>query len=171
MNFRKTTKDMLNSKPEVCEREADKGTHWSAGPACQWHRDRGELVAGETRRRRGLGRIWGHHHDPLTKADLPRCGTLTLPSSRVLVGVNGASAALRAVRQRAQPMPSQLRFTPSISESRESARNKNGEKWWSRGAWPRRRWARAELRRGRTARSSAMPPYPCSTVTKEAMPR
>ena len=32
-------------------------------------------------------------------------------------------------------------------------------------------WARAELRRGRTARSSAMPPYPCSTAAKEVTPR
>jgi len=129
------------------------------------------LVAGETRRQRGLARIQGHLRVPLTKTDSPRCETLTLPSSRVLAGVNGGLAALRAIRKRAQPMPSRLRFTPSISEPRESDRNNNGEKWWSREAWPRRRWARAELRRGRMARSSAMPPYPCSTVAKEVTPR
>ena len=146
------------------ERVADRGTHWSAGPARQWHRDRGELVAGETRRRWGFGRIQGHSRDPLTKADLPRCKTLTLPSSRGLVSVNGGSAALRAIRRRAQPMLTRLRFMPSISESRGSSRNKKEKKWWSREAWPRHRWARAELRRGRTARSLAMPPYPRSTM-------
>ena len=129
------------------------------------------LVAGETRRRRGLRGNWGHQRDPLTKADLPRCETLTLPSSRGLAGVNGGSAALWAIRRHAQPMLSRLRFTTSISESRGSARNKNGAKWWSREAGPRRRWARAELRRGWTARSSAMPPYPCSTVAEEVTQR
>ena len=84
---------------------ADRGTHWSAGPARQLHRDRGELVAGESRRWRGLGRIQGHSRDPLTKADLPRYDTLTLPSSRGLVGVNGGTAVLRAIRRHAQPMP------------------------------------------------------------------
>ena len=98
-----------------------------------------KLVASETQRRRGLWGNQGHQRDTLTKADLPRCKTLTLPSSRGLAGVNGGSAALRAVRRRAQPMPSRLRFTPSISEPRESDRNKNGVKWWSREAWLRRR--------------------------------
>ena len=74
-----------------------------------------------------------------TKVDLPRCETLTLPCSRWLAGVNGGTAALRAVRRRAQPMPSQLRFTLSISGSRGSSRNKNEKEWWSREVWPRRR--------------------------------
>ena len=53
--------------------------------------------------------------------------------------MNGGTAALRAVRRRAQPMPSQLRFTLSISGSRGSSRNKNEKEWWSREVWPRRR--------------------------------
>jgi len=51
-----------------------------------------KLIAGETRRRRGLRGNQGHQRNPLTKADLPRCKTLTLPSSRGLAGVNGGAA-------------------------------------------------------------------------------
>ena len=97
------------------------------------------LVAGETRRRRGIGRIQGHLLVPLLKANSLTYFPRALLDSRVLAVVNGGSAALRAIRRRAQPMPSQLRFTPSISEPRESDRDKNEEKWWSREAWPRRR--------------------------------
>ena len=118
MNFTKTTQDLQNSKLEGRERVADRWGLLTDGTHGQRDRDGGELIAGETRRRRGLGLIQGHHRDPLTKADLPRCETRTLPSSRGLAVVNAGSAALRAVRRRAQPMPSRLRFTPSISESR-----------------------------------------------------
>ena len=129
------------------------------------------LVTGETRRRRGLGRIQGHLRVPLLKATLLTYFTCALLDPRVLAVGNGGSTALRAIRRRARPMPSRRRFTPSISELRESDRDKNGGKWWSREAWPRRRWARAELRRGRTAWSSAKPPHPCSTVAREVTPR
>jgi len=88
-----------------------------------------KLVAGETQRRRGLGRIQGHLRVPLLKETLLTYFTRALLDPRVLAGVNGGSAALRAIHRRAQPMPSRLRFTPSISEPRESDRNKNGEKW------------------------------------------
>ena len=97
------------------------------------------LVAGETRRRRGLGRIQGHLRVPLLKATLLTYFTRALLDPRVLAVANGGSAALRVIHRRAQPMPSRLRFTPNISEPRESDRNKNGGKWWSREAWPRRR--------------------------------
>ena len=117
-----------------CEREADRGPTSQRDPLDSDIETGETLVAGETRRRRGLGRIQGHQRDPLTKADLPRCENLSLPSSRGLAGVNGGSAALRAIHRRAQSMSSQLRFTPSISESRGSARNKKEEKWWSREA-------------------------------------
>ena len=139
MNFSKTPQNLLYSEPE-CDRERlTRGPTGQRDPLASDTETGETLVAGETRRRRGLRGTQGHQRDPLTKADLPRCQTLTLPSSRGLAGVNGSSAALRAIRRRPQPMPSRLRFTPSISESRGSARNKNGEKWWSREAWPRRR--------------------------------
>jgi len=171
MNFSKTAKDLLHSD-QRCERERlTGGIRWHTGPTRQRDRDRGDA------RRRRNSTTARSRLDPralcvaLLKADSVTYFTRALLDPRVLVVVNGGSAALRAIRRRAQPMPSRLRFTPSISEPKESDRDKNGEKWWSREAWPRRRWARAELRRGRMARSSAMPPYPCSTVAKEVMPR
>ena len=97
------------------------------------------LIAGETRQQRGLGWIQGHLRVPLLKADSVTYFTRALLDPRVLAVANGGAAVLRAIRRRAQPMPSQLRFTPSISEPRESDRDKNGEKWWSREAWPHRR--------------------------------
>ena len=97
MNFSKTAKDLLNSEPEVCEREADRGTHWSAGPARQRHRDRGELVTGETRRRRGLGRIQGHLRVPLLKANSLTYFARALLDPRVLAVANGGAAVLRNI--------------------------------------------------------------------------
>jgi len=135
MDFTKSTQDLQNRKNQACEGERLTGGPTGQRDPLDSDTETGEkLVAGETRRRRGLRGSQGHQRDPLTKADLPRCENLSLPSSRGLAGVNGGSTALRAIRRRAQPMPSQLRFTPSISESRGSARNKKGEKWWSRDA-------------------------------------
>jgi len=76
-----------------CERERLTGGPTGQRDPLDSDTETGEkLVAGETRQRRGLGRIQGHQHDPLTKADLPRCGNLSLPSSRGPVGVNGGAA-------------------------------------------------------------------------------
>jgi len=47
--------------------------------------------------------------------------------------VNGGSAALRAIRRRAQPMPTQLWFTPSISyqgEALGTKKRRNGGAGW-----------------------------------------
>ena len=53
------------------------------------------LVAGEARRRRGLGRIQGHLRVPLIKATLLTYITRALLDSRVLAVGNGGAAALR----------------------------------------------------------------------------
>jgi hypothetical protein len=55
------------------------------------------LVAGETRRRRGLGRIQGHLRVPLLKATLLTYFTRALLDSMVLAVVNGGAAVLRGV--------------------------------------------------------------------------
>ena len=52
------------------------------------------LVAGETRRRRGLRRIQGHLRVPLLEATLLTYFTRALLDPRVLAVVNGGSAAL-----------------------------------------------------------------------------
>jgi len=139
MNFTKTAQDLQTVNQRCGTERLTGGPTGQRDPLDSDTKIGEKLVAGETRQRRGLRGNQGHQRDPLTKADLPRCENLSLPSSRGLAGVNGGLAALRAIRRRAQPMSSRLRFTPSISESRGSARNKNGEQWWSREAWPRRR--------------------------------
>ena len=55
------------------------------------------LVAGEARRRRGLGRIQGHLRVPLIKATLLTYFTRALLDSRVLAVGNGGAVALRGV--------------------------------------------------------------------------
>jgi len=55
------------------------------------------LVAGETRRRRGLGRIQGHLRVPLLKTDSVTYFTRALLDPRVLAVVNGGAAVLRGV--------------------------------------------------------------------------
>jgi len=55
------------------------------------------LVAGETRRRRGLGRIQGHLRVPLLKATLLTYFTRALLDPRVLAVGNGVAAVLRGV--------------------------------------------------------------------------
>ena len=55
------------------------------------------LVAGETRRRRGLGRIQGYLRAPLLKADSVTYFTRALLDPRVLAVGNGGAAVLRGV--------------------------------------------------------------------------
>jgi len=55
------------------------------------------LVAGETRRRRGLGRIQRHLRVPLFKANLLTYFTRALLDPRVLAVANGGAAVLRGV--------------------------------------------------------------------------
>jgi hypothetical protein len=55
------------------------------------------LVAGETQRRRGLGRIQGHLRVPLIKADSVTYSTCALLDPRVLAVGNGGAAVLRGV--------------------------------------------------------------------------
>ena len=92
MNFTKTAKNLLHSESEVWEGETD----------TQDPRDRetetGEtLVTGETRRRRGLGRIQGHVRVPLLKADSVTYFTRALLDPRVLAVGNGGATVLRGV--------------------------------------------------------------------------
>jgi len=55
------------------------------------------LVAVETRRRRGLGRIQGHLRVPLLKANSLTYFTRALLDPRVLAVANGGAAVLRGV--------------------------------------------------------------------------
>jgi len=55
------------------------------------------LVAGETRRRRGLGRIKGHLRVPLLKANSLTYFTRALLDPRVLAVANGGAVVLRGV--------------------------------------------------------------------------
>ena len=55
------------------------------------------LVAGETRRWRGLGRIQGHLRVPLLKVNSLTYFTRALLNSRVLAVANGGAAVLRGV--------------------------------------------------------------------------
>jgi len=55
------------------------------------------LVAGETRRRRGLGRIQGHLRVPLLKANPLTYFTRALLDPNVLAVANGGAAVLRGV--------------------------------------------------------------------------
>jgi len=55
------------------------------------------LVAGEARRRQGLGRIQGHLRVPPIKATLLTYFTRALLDSKVLAVGNGGAAALRGV--------------------------------------------------------------------------
>jgi len=55
------------------------------------------LVAGETRRQRGLGRIQGHLCVHLLKATLLTYFTRALLDPRVLAVANGGAAVLRGV--------------------------------------------------------------------------
>ena len=57
------------------------------------------LIADETRRRRGLGRIQGHLRVPLLKANLLTYFTHTLLDPRVLAVANGGAAVLHGVTQ------------------------------------------------------------------------
>ena len=58
---------------------------------------RDELVAGETRRRRGLGRIQGHLRVSLLKANSLTYFTRALLGLRVLAVANGGATVLRGV--------------------------------------------------------------------------
>jgi hypothetical protein len=60
-------------------------------------RQRETLVAGETRRWRGLGRIQGHPRVPLLKANSLTYFTCSLLDPRVLAVTNGGVAVLRGV--------------------------------------------------------------------------
>ena len=91
MNFTKIAKNVLHSD-QGCERERlTPGTHAT-------ERQTGEtLVAGETRRRRGLGRIQGHLRVPLIKATLLTYFTRALLDPRVFAVGNGGAAVLCGV--------------------------------------------------------------------------
>jgi len=58
---------------------------------------RNELVAGENRRRRGLGQIQGHLRVPLLQANSLTYFTRALLDPRVLAVANGGAALLRGV--------------------------------------------------------------------------
>jgi len=65
---------------------------------CDRETETGEtLVAGETRRLRGLGRIQGHLRVPLLKANPLTYFTRALLDPRVLTIANGGAAVLRGV--------------------------------------------------------------------------
>ena len=56
-----------------------------------------KVVAGETRQRRGLGRIQGHLRVPLLNTNSLTYFTRALPDPRVLAVANGGAAVLRGV--------------------------------------------------------------------------
>ena len=59
--------------------------------------NRDELVVGETRRRRGLGRIQGYLRVPLLKANSLTYFTRAVLDPRVLAVANGGAAVLHGV--------------------------------------------------------------------------
>jgi len=89
---------IYKTEKQGCERERLTG-----GPTGQRHpldsdTETGEtLVAGETRRRRGLGRIQGHLRVPLLKANSLTYFTRALLDLRVLAVANGGAMVLRGV--------------------------------------------------------------------------
>jgi len=99
---------ILQNQHRICkiENHGCEGERLTGGPT--GHRDpldsnteTGEkLVAGETRRWRGLRGNQGHLRVPLLKANLLTYFTRALLDPRVLAGVNGGSPALWAIRRR-----------------------------------------------------------------------
>jgi len=79
---------------------------------------RDELVAGETRRRRGLGRNQGHLRVPLLKADSLTYFTRALLDPRVLAVANGGAAVLHGV------MPANLGNGDAVEVADEQERLK-----------------------------------------------
>ena len=90
--YTETSKESATQWPEMWEGEAD-----TRDPRDRETETGETLVAGETRRRRGLGRIQGHQRVPLIKTTLLTYFTHALLEPRVLVVGNGGSAALRGV--------------------------------------------------------------------------
>jgi len=81
-----------------CERERLTGGPTGQRDPLDSDTETGEtLVAGETRWRRGLGRIQGHLRVPLLKANVLTYFTRALLDPRVLAVANGGAAVLRGV--------------------------------------------------------------------------
>jgi len=94
MDFTKSTQDLQNRKPRVWERGADRGPTGQRDPLDSDTETRETPVAGETRRRRGLGRIQGHLRVLLFKANSLTYFTRTPLDPRVLTVANGVAAVL-----------------------------------------------------------------------------
>ena len=96
MDYIKTTPDLQKRKPGVRGREADRGPIGQRDPLDSDTETGEKLVAGEARRRRSS--------TTARSPGKPRASTCSSPQGelvdpRGLAGVNGGSAALRAVRR------------------------------------------------------------------------
>jgi len=96
---------ILQKQHRICkiENQGCEGERLTGGPTGQQDpldsdtETEEKLIAGETRRRRGLRGNQGHQHDPLTKANSLTYFTRALLDPRVLVVANGGAAVLRGV--------------------------------------------------------------------------
>ena len=113
------------------------GVCWQTGPMRQRDRDRGELVDGETRRRRGLGRNQGHLRVPYFKANSLTYFARALLDPRVLAVANSGAAGLRGVT----PANWGNGGSVEVADEQEWSKAKNHGQSWTREVWPRCRWS------------------------------